>query len=172
MHFVSFSQLGSAAASLQAISLVTPEKKFKTDSIGHRYRSAGTGFSNLRSQVLLLNADIGSLSWQMYHHAPMDPYRPRLRDTNMSYPPTLAEEKFWSVQSTERDAIYDAIALVFWDLVAMAELSGFNLRTCILKKMELNRKKYKAELCKVNKNYSNSRAVQYKFTSSRSKPLL
>lgn len=148
MHFVSFSQLGSAAASLQ-ISLVTPEKKLKTDGIGHRYRSASNGFGDLRSQVLLLNADIGSLSRRMCNHAPMDPYRPRLRDTNISYPPTLVDEKFWSTPSTERDAIYEAIAMVFWDIVAMAELSGFNLRTCILKKMELNRKKYKAELCKV-----------------------
>jgi len=144
MQCVSFSQLGSAAASLH-ISLVTPEKRIKC----HRYQSTGTTLSDLRSQVLLLNADIGSLSRKIYHHAPMDPYRPRSREIETVYPPTLADETFWSNPSTERDAIYNAIALVFWDLVAMTELAGFSLRSCILKKMELNRKKYKVELCKV-----------------------
>ncbi len=150
MHDISFSQLGSAAASLK-ISLVTPEKRIKADTLYNRHRSTDTGISDLRSHVLLLNADIGSLSRQIYYNAPLDPYRPRSRDKNYSYQPTLADENFWSTPSTERDAIYNAIAVVFWDLVAMAELSGFNLRTCILKKIELNRKKYKVELCKVKR---------------------
>ena len=149
MHFVSFTQLGSAAASLH-ISLVTPEKRVKTNCF-YRCSRSGTGFSHIRSQILLLNADIGVLSRKMYYHAPIDPYRPRELGTSLiAYPATLSDEKFWSTPSDERDAIYDAIAVVFWDLVAMAELSGFNLRSCILKKMELNRKKYRAELCKVS----------------------
>ena len=146
MHFVSFSQLGSAAASLQ-ISLVTPEKRMRTD-IGCRHRS-GSGLSDIRSQILLLNADIGNLSRKMYIHAPIDPYRICECDTGTQYPATLSDEKFWSTPSDERDAIYQAIAIVFWDLIATAEMSGFNFRSCILKKMDLNRKKYRAQLCKV-----------------------
>jgi hypothetical protein len=150
MHFVSFSQLGSAAAS-PPVSLVTPEKRIKTECFVDGKRS-DSSLGDLRSQVLLLNADIGNLSRKIIRYAPMDPCRLRIPELSVTaYPATLTDEKFWCTPSNERDSIYEAIAVVFFDIVTMAELSGFNLRNCILKKMQLNRRKYKLELCKVSR---------------------
>ena len=74
-------------------------------------------------------------------------------------------EPFWSKESTgtgtnassnsslslsrERNDIYKAIQRVFQTLVVFCDICDLNLSHAIVKKMELNGRKYPVELCKV-----------------------
>jgi hypothetical protein len=105
-----------------------------------------------RSEVLHLGSIVGNLCTQLLIHAPSDPYRPSLSPTEIEsqdFLPTLEDSEFWSVPSPERDEIYKAVGAVFWHLVILSEAFGLDLRTCIMKKIELNCRKYPVSLCKV-----------------------
>jgi len=105
----------------------------------------------IRSHVLRIGADVGNLCQKVLSHAPFDPYRTPLPShivETQYFPPTLADDSFWSYPSCSRDAIYKAIEAVISSLVIMSVLCEVDLRKSILKKIDLNRRKYPIALCK------------------------
>jgi NTP pyrophosphatase (non-canonical NTP hydrolase) len=55
---------------------------------------------------------------------------------------------FWSNPSAPRDDIYLAIGKIFWNLVQISKTANIDLSSSILKKMDLNARKYPVHLCK------------------------
>jgi len=101
----------------------TPKKK----------KSSRSKSATPRIEILRLGSKIGSLCTEIVSHAPLDD------DCSAS---------FWSTSSPGREKIYIAIAAVFANLVTLSNVCDLDLQTCILKKIELNRKKYPVEQCK------------------------
>jgi len=95
--------------------------------------------SSPRSEVLNLGAEVGNLCKQILSHAPLD-------DNNSSDEALILS--FWSSPSCSRKKIYDAIASVFACLVKISCVCGIDFRSSILKKIDLNGRKYPVELCK------------------------
>lgn len=113
--------------------------------------------SHARNQVFNLGSAVGELCHTLTTNAPLDPYRPPLpsdQTETQSFPATLDDHPFWSSKNNNddsvkaREEIYNAIGAVFWSLVLLTTLCNIDLRASILKKMELNAKKYPAHLCK------------------------
>jgi len=100
--------------------------------------------SSPRSQALHLGACIGILCGKL-SMAPDDPVRSQ---EMANIPPTCENEPFWSSPSSERDDIYKAIGDIFLSLFIFANTCGIDLRESILKKMQLNARKYPVHLCK------------------------
>jgi len=139
-----------------------------------------------RNEVLNLGAQVGTLCSALLTHAPLDPAdRDPLSkgvDETRQYPASLAEgdDVFWSASAASSDSdsngltqeqiagrkeIARSMASVFLALFVAAHACGVNLRTCILKKMELNRKKYPVELCKGKSGKYTEYSTQTGFTS-------
>jgi NTP pyrophosphatase (non-canonical NTP hydrolase) len=107
---------------------------------------------NSRTQVLLLGAAIGELCTQIVIHAPLDPIRNNDNDSKNDPDP------FWNQPSSSRQQIYTSIAKVFQSILLLAHTtntttnlnskSNSNLQSSILKKMQLNARKYPVHLCK------------------------
>lgn len=95
--------------------------------------------SSPRNEVLNLGAEVGNLCKQILTHAPLD-------DNDTSEEASLA--LFWSRPSCNREKIYDAIASVFACLVKISVVCKVDFRRSILKKIDLNGRKYPVELCK------------------------
>ncbi len=116
-----------------------------------------TKLSHARNQVFHLGAAVGDLCHKLSTTAPLDPYRPPLpkgQVEDQSFPPTLEDHPFWSTMNSNddtvkaKDEIYNAIGAVFWSLLLLTSVCKIDLRSSILKKMELNAKKYPAHLCR------------------------
>ena len=60
------------------------------------------------------------------------------------------DDSFWSTASPFKDELAKQLGNIFLELFAMASLCGIDLRTSILKKVELNGRKYPVDLCKVS----------------------
>mmetsp|Transcript_35 Transcript_35/g.41 ORF Transcript_35/g.41 Transcript_35/m.41 type:complete len:312 (+) Transcript_35:170-1105(+) len=107
---------------------------------------------NPRSQVLKLGSTIGKLCTEILSRAPLDQnnsYDHESKHTNIQNSQNNDESSyFWSNPSTSRDAIFSTIAAVFWELLVLASICQCDLRKSILKKIELNGRKYPVELCK------------------------
>ena len=113
-----------------------------------------------RTQVLHLGAAVGTLCSSLLAHAPLDPpdRNPLAKgvDESVTFSPTLAEipDSFWSPTKNEpaaaagRQLIAQSMGSVFLALFLTASACGVDLKGCILKKLELNNKKYPVELCK------------------------
>ena len=123
-----------------------------------------------RSEVLHLGSIVGNLCTQLLIHGPCDPYRPQLSPAeteSQEFLPTLEDSDFWSVPSHERDEIYKAVGAVFWHLVILSQAFGLDLRTCIMKKVELNCRKYPVSLCKVRILQQSSNLLYVSFSWSK-----
>jgi dCTP diphosphatase len=94
-----------------------------------------------RTQILSLGALIGILSGAFVANAPLDPTREALTDLegseNEKPPPFVADP---SIQSAMGD--------VLWALCMTGASCDLDLRSCILKKVQLNARKYPVDLCK------------------------
>jgi dCTP diphosphatase len=100
--------------------------------------------STPRCLALQLGASVGKLCGKL-STAPLDPVRTQ-ETTNIQ--PTCENEPFWSTPSSEREDIYKAIGDIFLSLCIFANRCGIDLRESILKKMQLNARKYPVHLCK------------------------
>lgn len=132
-----------------------------------------TTTSQLRSQVLKLGASIGQLCAQFLSpHVPLDAASPPRREDNetnsdgekkevlhghgtiataaatTSATPHPPSSSYWSTPSIHRDNIHVAIAKIFWNLLEISKTANVNLSSSILKKMDLNARKYPVHLCK------------------------
>ena len=63
--------------------------------------------------------------------------------------PSLNDDPFWLEESIGKDEVATQLGKVFIQLFATASVCGIDLCTSILKKVELNGRKYPVELCKV-----------------------
>lgn len=123
--------------------------------------------SSPRNEVLTLAAAVGNLCHKVLTLAPLD------MDTTAVAPPednslssscsstslsslvsNLSLTSFWDTPSDNRQKIYDAIASVFACLVKISVVCCVDFRTSILKKIDLNGRKYPVELCKVRYKYT------------------
>jgi len=108
---------------------------------------------NSRTQVLLLGAAIGELCTQIVIHAPLDPTRTNDND-NDNNNSNNDPDPFWNQPSPSRQKIYTSIAKIFQSILLLAHTtntilnSSSNLQSSILKKMQLNARKYPVHLCK------------------------
>jgi len=96
--------------------------------------------SSPRNEIFDLGAKVGNLCQNILTHAPLDDTIDLAEDSS--------SVSFWSTPSDNREKIYDAIASVFACLVKISVVCGVDFRTSILKKIDLNGRKYPVELCK------------------------
>ena len=114
-----------------------------------------------RTQVLHLGAAVGHLCSSLLTHAPLDPpdRNPLAKgvDDSTTFPATLTEipGSYWHKDTSTdahilagRSIIARSMGSVFLALFLTASACRVNLRSCILIKLELNNKKYPAELCR------------------------
>ena len=92
-----------------------------------------------RCRILHICYSIGSLCSKILEHAPMDP-NGKTSQTEVS--------EFWSQPSPSRGEIHQAIADIFYSILLFAHVTNINLESAILKKMELNARKYPVDLCR------------------------
>lgn len=120
-----------------------------------------TTTSKARNQVLKMGSEMGSLCHQVITFAPLDQTHHHQtsgndNDEKKGKENDVAVEReedrthsFWSIESEGRKKIRDSICSVFRALSALCDICGIDLSVAIVKKMELNAKKYPVELCKV-----------------------
>lgn len=100
-----------------------------------------------RDHVLRLGVVVGNLCSSFLEHAPLDPKREPLDNV-----PSMTEQdqavSFWTTKSEGRQIIVHGMAELLAGLVLAAETCQMELSDCILKKMQLNNKKYPVELVK------------------------
>ena len=130
---------------------------------------------NSRTQVLLLGAAIGNLCTQIVCLAPLDraPITASTHDTDTDTNTDTDTDNdhpdpFWNQPSPSRQTIYTSIAKIFQSILLLAHTTHLNnngndngngidndninnnnnLQSSILKKMDLNARKYPVHLCK------------------------
>ena len=86
-----------------------------------------------RTQLFQMTSVMGNLTTRIQRFAPLD-----------------GEESFWSTDSEGRNEIHDAVCSLFHSLLALCSICNIRLGAAIVKKMELNNKKYPVELCKAS----------------------
>lgn len=97
-----------------------------------------------RDHVLRLGELVGRLCSSFLTHAPLDTKREPLDNV-----PALEKKSyFWTTDSEARQIIVNGIGELFAAVILAAETCDMELGDCILKKMELNNKKYPVELVK------------------------
>lgn len=106
-----------------------------------------------RDKIFHLVSAIGMLSTSIVNNAPpLDPIlNPPYHQNNV-----LGHDPFWAQPSMEKEQIHDGIKHVFRNIIEFCQICDLDLIVAIPKKMELNRKKYPVDQCKVsNKIMSN-----------------
>jgi len=88
--------------------------------------------SSIRTSVLNLGSQVGSLC-QSFLSVPLD---------------NSQGEKFFENLSSEKDDIEQHMTSIFLCLLDVSNKCNLNLSSCILKKMDLNERKYPVDLCK------------------------
>ena len=98
--------------------------------------------SNARNQILTLGAIVGQMC-SLFLTAPHD----KVED-NVTRP-SPKDDPFWIEPSVEKDRVAHQLGKVLVQMVVISSVCGIDLCTSILKKVELNGRKYPVELCKV-----------------------
>ncbi|KAL7529941.1 hypothetical protein ACHAXR_005740, partial [Thalassiosira sp. AJA248-18] len=93
-----------------------------------------------RNAIFQLGAIVGEMC-TLFLSVPHDPIECVER-------PSLDDNPFWVESSPEKDVVANQLGKVFLQLFATAGVCGIDLCTSILKKVELNGRKYPVELCK------------------------
>lgn len=96
-----------------------------------------------RDHVLQLGVLVGNLCSSFLTNAPLDSKREPLDNV-----PTTCAPSFWTTDSKERQEIVDQMIQLLAAIALAAETCHFNLGDCILKKIQLNNKKYPVHLVK------------------------
>jgi hypothetical protein len=144
---ISFSSIESDNSSSLAQTLTKAytkmNKDHEHDHDQHDYPSITT---QARNQIFKLSSAMGNLCHKIQTFAP--PFDPEL------IPPfhesSLKEhESFWVQESEERNEVYHAIRYLFCELSTLSDICSINLSIAIVKKMELNARKYPVDKCKV-----------------------
>ena len=98
-----------------------------------------------RDNVLQLGVVVGDLCSSFLTHAPLDPKREPLDNV-----PAMEKDNasFWTTDSEGRQLIVNGMSELLAAIVLAAETCQMDLCDCILKKMQLNNKKYPVDLVK------------------------
>lgn len=99
-----------------------------------------------RDHVLRLGVVVGKLCSSFLTHAPLDPKREPL--DNMPASEKDNATSFWTTESEGREEIVSGMGKLLAAIILAAETCQMELGSCILKKMQLNNKKYPVELVK------------------------
>jgi len=102
--------------------------------------SLATTISDARDQIFQLGAIVGQMC-TLFISVPHDPIEFKER-------PSLRDDPFWLELSPEKENVANQMGEVFLQLFTIARVCGIDLCTSILKKVELNGRKYPVELCK------------------------
>ena len=105
-----------------------------------------------RNQIFQIGVEMGILAQTMHQYAPShDPILQQQQQQQQSLT-LLEKESFWTTESNERTKIHKCIQSFFGTLVEFCTICNICLMEAILKKMELNKLKYRPEHCKVRLN--------------------
>lgn len=117
-----------------------------------------------RSQILHLGEQVGSLCSCFLRDAPLDVQEAVLTERNdNSESGTVSPASLSTMTWVPSMETQEALAKVLWTLVVASSACQLDLRTCIVKKMLLNERKYPVELCKGKEgkytNYSDQTGI-------------
>lgn len=112
--------------------------------ISNKLALGTNNMSNARDQIFQLASMVGNLC-TLFLSVPHDPIQ------SATERPSPDDDPFWleSSPSPEKDRVANQLGQVFVHMFATAGTCGVDLCTSILKKVELNGRKYPVELCKV-----------------------
>lgn len=96
--------------------------------------------SDARDQIFRLGAVVGQMC-ALFLSVPHDPI-------GFAERPSPEDDPYWLEPSPEKDGVSRMLGEVLLRLFAAAGACGIDLRTSILKKVELNGRKYPVDLCK------------------------
>jgi len=99
-----------------------------------------------RDHMLQLGVIVGNLCSNFLTHAPIDSKRKPLDD--VPAPEVDTETSFWTTDSEGRQLIVKCMGQLLTAIILAAETCKMELGDCILKKMQLNNKKYPVDLVK------------------------
>ena len=114
--------------------IVAEQKKHTTSNEG------APSISNARDEIFKLGALVGQMC-TLFLTVPHD-------STESKERPSVDDDPFWLEDSDKKLEVANQMAKVFLQLFATASICGIDLCTSILKKVELNGRKYPVELCK------------------------
>lgn len=103
-------------------------------------REGTPSISNARDEIFKLGAVVGQMC-TLFLTVPHD-------STESKERPSVDDDPFWLEDSDKKVEVANQMARVFLQLFATASMLGIDMCTSILKKVELNGKKYPVELCK------------------------
>ena len=106
----------------------------------HTTNNDGASISNARDEIFKLGAVIGQMC-TLFLTVPHD-------STESKERPSVDDDQFWIEDSDKKEEVANQMARVFLQLFATASILGIDMCTSILKKIELNGRKYPVELCK------------------------
>ena len=100
-----------------------------------------TTIANARDHIFQLGAVVGQM-FTLFLSVPHD-------SIEFAERPSLDDDPFWLEPSGEKEKVANQLGEVFLQLFAAAAVCGIDLCDSILKKVELNGRKYPVDLCKV-----------------------
>lgn len=124
------------------IAFTALEEQIKTQRTNADSQCCGntSTMANARDQIFQLGAIVGQMC-TIFLSVPHD-------STECTERPSINDDPFWLEPSAEKDKVANQIGAVFLQLFATSGVCEIDLCTSILKKVELNGRKYPVELCK------------------------
>ena len=111
------------------------------EQINNNHDASIKSLSGARDMIFQLGSIVGQMC-SIFLTVPHDSIKCTER-------PSLSDDPFWLEESKEKDEVATQLGKVFIQLFTTASVCGIDLCTSILKKVELNGRKYPVELCKV-----------------------
>ena len=111
------------------------------EQINNNYDASIKSLSGARDMIFQLGSIVGQMC-SIFLTVPHD-------SKECTQRPSLSDDPFWLEESKEKDDVATQLGKVFIQLFTTASVCGIDLCTSILKKVELNGRKYPVELCKV-----------------------
>ncbi|KAL9186299.1 hypothetical protein ACHAXT_005537 [Thalassiosira profunda] len=127
-------------ASTRVVSFAAIERQVNTSLPSNDGGAPPSSIADARDAIFQLGALAGQMC-ALFLSAPHDPIECVER-------PSADDNPFWVGASPEKERVATKLGEVFVQLFAMAAVLGIDLRTSVLKKVELNGKKYPVDLCK------------------------
>ena len=120
--------------------VVVEDRTAFTAIVAEQQKEGVPSISNARDEIFKLGAVVGQMC-TLFLTVPHD-------STESKERPSINDDPFWLEDSDKKVEVANQMAGVFLQLFATASILGIDMCTSILKKVELNGKKYPVELCK------------------------
>jgi hypothetical protein len=126
------------------------DDKQETESYSTRLAGAGFPLYETRSLILRLTVLVGNLCFLVLQTIPLDPAMGVVaRTTTIKAEDGRRATTSKSIGHAANSEVRKALSQILACLLDVSASASINLETAILKKMELNRRKYPVDLCKV-----------------------